>query len=49
MVLVLVKVFKVVVLARFIHLKNKKLINVALKSPPFKIMEAMTVPGRQPK
>lgn len=36
MVFVPVKVFRVVVLAKFTHLKNEKLVNVALKSPPLK-------------
>lgn len=36
MVSVLVEVFWVVLLARFTHLKNEKLINVVLKSPPLR-------------
>lgn len=36
MVFVLVKVFRVVLLARFTHLKKEKLINVVLNSPPLR-------------
>lgn len=36
MVLMLTKTFRVVVLARFIHLKTQKLINTELKSPSLK-------------
>lgn len=40
MVLVLAKIFRFVVLARLLHLKNEKLINVELKSSLLKTEEA---------
>ena len=40
MVLVLAKIFRFVVLARLLHLKNEKLVNVELKSSSLKTKEA---------